>query len=164
MATQKQLAAHLGLSDRQVRRHIENGVIPKAEGRGGYDLDDCRLLYIEYLRALASGHAADPNSDYAEQRARYARLKAEKLELDLAINRKEFVHYELLSECLVRVIKPWVHQFDMFTARIKQQFPNVSSRDRRKIVDFLNELRNAVADTQPDWETPADTLSKELRR
>lgn len=59
MATQKEVAQHLDISERWVRKLVRDGVLPPGRGRGGYDLDDCRRAYIGYLRGLASGEITD---------------------------------------------------------------------------------------------------------
>jgi phage terminase Nu1 subunit (DNA packaging protein) len=46
MASQIEIAAHLNLSDRQIRNLVADGVLPASRGRGGMDLDACRLAYV----------------------------------------------------------------------------------------------------------------------
>jgi len=89
MATQKELAAHLDLTDRAVRELFDKGVLPG--DRKSPDIDACRTAYIRNLRERAAGRdkperdpaAPDPDVELAlmrrEQREliRTKRLKAQ---------------------------------------------------------------------------------------
>ena len=55
MATQREVAEHLDMTERQVRELVNEGVLPPPSGRGGLDLDRCRERYFLYLRGLAAG-------------------------------------------------------------------------------------------------------------
>ena len=57
MATQKQVAEHLDMSDRQVRELVAQHILPQPSGRNGFDLDECRMRYFLYLRGVAAGRS-----------------------------------------------------------------------------------------------------------
>jgi phage terminase Nu1 subunit (DNA packaging protein) len=82
MATQKEVAAHLDLSQSAVSQLASSGVIKAANGRGGYDVDDCRTAYIRHLREVAAGRSAgDPDApNLVLERARLARAQADNQE------------------------------------------------------------------------------------
>ncbi|MEM8493229.1 MAG: hypothetical protein AAF756_20620 [Pseudomonadota bacterium] len=77
MATQQQVAKHLGISTRQVRTLIKSGVLPA--GTKGPDIDACRHAYLDYLRGKATGKVtvrSDTDLDGEQERARLAHHKA----------------------------------------------------------------------------------------
>jgi phage terminase Nu1 subunit (DNA packaging protein) len=55
MSTLKQAAEHLDLSIAHVGRLVRAGVMPVPEEGKGYDLDQCRVMYIRSLRNSGSG-------------------------------------------------------------------------------------------------------------
>jgi phage terminase Nu1 subunit (DNA packaging protein) len=89
MASQKELAAHLGVTPRRVRQMVDEGVIPGPDVKGVYDMDACRLAAFRHLRDVASGRGAGAE-DLTKARTGLARLQSERLELKLAILRHEF--------------------------------------------------------------------------
>lgn len=82
MSTQAQLAAHLGITQPTVSRLVADAIIPRSAGRGGYDLDACRLAYIHHLREQAAGRRGDDEDlDLATERARLAKAQADAQEM-----------------------------------------------------------------------------------
>ncbi|MEO4012264.1 terminase small subunit [Pseudomonas rossensis] len=67
MANQKQLAAHLDLTDRQVRNLLTDGVLPGSKGNGGLDFEAGRLAYIRYLRGLSAGQVKAETASHVEE-------------------------------------------------------------------------------------------------
>lgn len=99
MATQKELATHIDLSVTRIKQLQNTGVIPSAKGGpGGYDLDACRLSYIRYIRALASGKIKTDPTNQSEEKTRLITAQADRAELDLEIARGDFVPVDLVSE------------------------------------------------------------------
>ena len=54
MATQKEIAKHIDVSERHIRRMLKDGILPPSKP-GGYNLEACRIAYIRYLRGVSSG-------------------------------------------------------------------------------------------------------------
>ena len=79
MASQKEVARHLSLSQQAVSQLVASGVIPAPTGRGTMDLDQCRVAYITHLREIAAGRSAgDPEApNLVLERARLARAQAD---------------------------------------------------------------------------------------
>ena len=74
------IAKLLDLSDRRVQQLSREGVIPKAE-RGQYDLIGSVRGYVRYLRDQAlKAQAGAP--DYAAERARFIRARADLAEME----------------------------------------------------------------------------------
>lgn len=81
------VAQWLDISDRRVRQLRQKGVL--AEARPGlYNLKDCVHRYIEYLKKDGSPEEA---VDYNTERAKLARAKREKEELELDLKRREVI-------------------------------------------------------------------------
>jgi phage terminase Nu1 subunit (DNA packaging protein) len=86
MATQKEIALHLDLSDRTVRDLMASGIIPR-----GADLDTARVSYIRRRREQAAGRGGVGGLNLADERARLTRLQSEKAEIEIAKLREELV-------------------------------------------------------------------------
>jgi phage terminase Nu1 subunit (DNA packaging protein) len=89
MATQAQIAEHLDRAERRVRDLMAEGVLNK-----GADLDQCRISYIRHLRGGASGKSTGAGLKLTDERARLAKLKADKVEIELAELRGEMIKAE----------------------------------------------------------------------
>ncbi|EAC0556281.1 terminase [Salmonella enterica subsp. enterica] len=60
MATQAEVAEHLGITERQLRNLQKVPGAPKNRRRGEYDIDAWRYFYLSYLQR---GGKADPDED-----------------------------------------------------------------------------------------------------
>ena len=79
------IARLLDLSERRVQQLSREGVIPKAE-RGQYDLIGSVRGYVRYLRDQATkAQAGAP--DYAAERARFIRARADLAEMEAEAKR-----------------------------------------------------------------------------
>ncbi len=80
MATQSEVAAHIGVTRQAVSDMIARGVLPDA-ARGVHDLDACRLAYLRHMREVAAGRSGVSASgealDLAGERARLAKEQAD---------------------------------------------------------------------------------------
>ena len=151
MATQTEAAEHIDVADRTFRRLQKEGILPPNKGRGGYDLEACRVAYIRHLRGVASGqHAADPETlDLTMERARKERAMADKTEFDLSILKKEYVHISHVERILERFAAQAAAAFDAVAAKIKNRLPHLSQRDIDVVKKELAGTRNAVAELRP---------------
>ena len=103
MATQKEIAEHLDLTDRYIRKLIASGVLPAANGKGTYDLDVYRLAYIRYLRGVASGQVrasydTEDDGDDFSRKLEYEKYREKKRQND--IEEKTVVPVELLVDAI----------------------------------------------------------------
>lgn len=97
MATQGELAAHLGVSAKYIGDLIGKGVIQRAPV-GKYDLDRCRKQYIEHIREQAAGRASSGELNLSEERARLAKEQADAKEMENAIERGDLVYIEHVAK------------------------------------------------------------------
>jgi len=93
MATQAELAAHLGVSAKYINDLIGKGVI-KRQDKGKYDLDECRKQYISHIREQAAGRASAGELVLADERARLAKEQADAKEMENAVERGDLVYIE----------------------------------------------------------------------
>lgn len=92
MSKRAEVAAHLDLSGTKVSELAARGIIPRSSGRGGFDLEACRLGYIRHLRETAAGRAGqDEGPDLVDERARLARAQADRAEMENAHRRGELI-------------------------------------------------------------------------
>jgi hypothetical protein len=111
MATQFEVAVHLDLTERQVRKIP----LPRPDHRGAWDLDACRVVYIRHLRSLARLRNTEaPSLDEA-------RLK--NLEADTALKnaRREEIEGRSIPRTAVN------HVIDEFGASHRKRFESLGA-------------------------------------
>ncbi len=92
MATNDEVANHLGISPTRVSQLKSAGILPEARRRAN-NLTACRRAYLEHLREIAAGRGSKDGSglDLVAERARLARAQAEKCERENAVAEGEFL-------------------------------------------------------------------------
>ena len=84
MATQKELAEHLGMSPQSVGELVKKGVFTIKKGRSPVDLDVCRIEYINHLRKSANHFKkTGTKGDIVEETTRLKKFQADKAELEV---------------------------------------------------------------------------------
>lgn len=177
MATQTEVAAHLFISDRQVRNLIADGVLAGSKGKGGLDLDDCRRRYIDYLRSVKTGQTSgDPESgNDAEpgdiigginvplQEARKKQADADIREHRLAVMRQEYAPVALLQDAVTRLSEMMVAQLQALPMKLKVADPSLTARSVDAAKKQIADLCNGLADIDLDLSdyTPVDPDSSE---
>jgi terminase small subunit / prophage DNA-packing protein len=110
MATQKEIAKHLDLSERRVRDILKLIDVPTS----GCSIEQARVEYIRYLRKRASGHiGADGVLDLTQERAKLAKAQTEKAELEVA---------RLKGSLVVAVQRP-CFKLPLEAVKVEQNFP-----------------------------------------
>jgi len=141
MASQIEIAAHLDLSDRQIRNLVADGVLPASRGRGGMDLDACRLAYIGYLRGLGSGQvkpevrprelsAIDPLIEYKLMEERRGLTAAQRVgqENKNAVSARQLVPVDFSTFALSRMVEQIGSVLDTVTHKVKRKHPDIEVR------------------------------------
>jgi len=91
MAKLTEVAEHLDLSTTRIHGLVKAGILPKS-GRAAYDLTDCRIAYIRYIREIAAGRGSkDGAVDLVAERARLTKAQAEKVERENAVAEGKFL-------------------------------------------------------------------------
>lgn len=159
MATQVEVAAHLDLSDRQVRNLLKDGVLPASKGVGGLDADACRIAYIGYLRGLASGQvkrpeASDPPDDIdplaemklLQERLRLTAAQAEGQELKNDITRRQSVPTEFATFVMSKLAAEVASILDTLPLTLKRRHPDLEVRHIESVQRELAKARNRAAE------------------
>lgn len=140
MATETEVAAHLDLSDRTVRELKSKGVFTSS-GRGGYDLDDCRVAYIRSLRERAAGRAGETGElDLAHERARLAKEQADRVAMDNARDRKEMASLPDMTLAVMTLFEVVKGNLSRIGPIVAKSDTKLRSRIERAIEDALEDL------------------------
>lgn len=157
MATQVEVAAHLDLSDRQVRNLLTTGVLPASKAGKGLDLDACRGAYISYLRGLANGQTKrqeiaggaelDPLAEQKliQERLRLTSAQAEGQELKNEIIRRQSVPTDLVTFVLSRLAAEISSILDTLPLTLKRRCPDLEVRHIENVQRELAKARNRAA-------------------
>jgi len=157
MATQVEVAAHLDLSDRQVRNLLTDGVLPSSKGAGGLDIDACRLAYIRYLRGIGNGQVrpeppADEDGDdkdtakrLEQERLRLTAAQAEGQELKNDITKRKSVPTEFATFVLSRLAAEIGSLLDTLPLTLKRRHPDLEVRHIESVQRELAKARNRAA-------------------
>ena len=100
MPTQKQIAAHLDLSQAEVSKLMADlGIDWKTAG-----LEEIRVAYIRKLRAVAAGHRSSDGLDLTHERVLTERVDREMKALLLAEKKGQLVNVEQLEPELMQMV------------------------------------------------------------
>lgn len=100
MPTQKQIAAHLDLSQAEVSKLMADlGIDWKTAG-----LEEIRVAYIRKLRAVAAGHRSSDGLDLTHERVLTERVDREMKALLLAEKKGQLVNVEQLEPELTQMV------------------------------------------------------------
>ncbi|PWC86059.1 hypothetical protein TSH100_13875 [Azospirillum sp. TSH100] len=136
MATQEEVAAYLDLTDRSVRELRDKGVF-QDNGRGGLDLDDCRIAYIQHLRERAAGRNADQDDTLKRERALLVREQRERIAIKNAVDRRELAPVADMSAAVVSMI-------EIVKAKLRRLPAKVAKSDSRLKVRISDALEEAL--------------------
>ena len=144
----------LDLSERRVQQLSREGVIPKAE-RGHYDLIGSVRGYVRYLRDQAvKAQAGAP--DYAAERARFIRARADLAEMEAEEKRRSLIAAEQIEAAWIAVLALLRTRMLALPDRLAPQaFEQSTVGDTRNLIRAA--IREVLDDlAQPDIELEAD--------
>ena len=148
------IARLLDLSERRVQQLSREGVIPKAE-RGQYDLIGSVRGYVRYLRdQAAKAQAGAP--DYAAERARFIRARADLAEMEAEEKRRSLIAAEQIEAAWIAVLALLRTRLLALPDRLAPQaFEQSTVGDTRNLIRAA--IREVLDDlAQPDIELKAD--------
>ena len=148
------IARLLDLSERRVQQLSREGVIPKAE-RGQYELIGSVSGYVRYLRDQAlKAQAGAP--DYAAERARYIRARADLAEMEAEEKRRSLIAAEQIEAAWIAVLALLRTRLLALPDRLAPQaFEQSTVGDTRNLIRAA--IREVLDDlAQPDTELEAD--------
>jgi hypothetical protein len=91
------LAAHLNLTSNRVHQLANDGLFPRLDDKKGFDSLVCVKAYIEHLKGKTKSAA--------EEKARLDKLRADKVEMEIAIAKAELMNPEEAMEAWSKVIQ-----------------------------------------------------------
>jgi phage terminase Nu1 subunit (DNA packaging protein) len=136
MATQKELAEHLGMSPQSVGELVKKGIFTIKKGRSPVDLDVCRIEYINHLRKSANHFKKSGNSgDIVEESTRLKKFQADKAELEVNQLEGKLIPAELIKDT-------WSSEI----ANAKAKFMNIPDNLAHRIAaaNDYNERRDMI--------------------
>ena len=154
------IAKLLDLSERRVQQLSREGVIPKAT-RGQYDLIGSVRGYVRYLRDQAvSAQAGAP--DYAAERARYIRARADLAEMEASQRRGALIAADDIEAAWVKVLALLRTRVLALPDRLAPQAHIAASlAETRNLLsvnlrEALEDLANSDVEPEANSETGAD--------
>jgi len=157
------IAKLLDLSERRVQQLSREGVIPKAE-RGQYDLIGSVRGYVRYLRDQAvRAQAGAP--DYAAERARYIRARADLAEMEAAQRRGSLIAAEDIEAAWIAVLALLRTRLlalpDRLAPHVHEQTSVGDTRNliRATIREVLDDLAETHVQPDPDAEPDPDGIN-----
>jgi phage terminase Nu1 subunit (DNA packaging protein) len=148
------IAKLLDLSERRVQQLSREGVIPKAE-RGQYDLIGSVRGYVRYLRDQA--HKAQAGApDYAAERARFIRARADLAEMEAEEKRRSLIAADQIEAAWIAVLALLRTRLLALPDRLAPQaFDQPTVGDTRTLIrTAIREVLDDLA--EPDIELEAD--------
>ncbi len=131
------------ITPRRVRGLAAEGILPKA-GRGKYELVPVVQAYTRYLK----NNVTQNGTDLASARTRTELARAEKLETELAVYKREYAPISIIEEILSKTSSAAAKRLDAIPSRLKQKAPELKSRHIMAIKAELAAARNQIAGLQ----------------
>ena len=141
------IARLLDLSERRIQQLSREGVIPKAE-RGQYDLIGSVRGYVRYLRDQAlRAQAGAP--DYAAERARFIRARADLAEMEAEEKRRSLIAADEIEAAWIAVLALLRTRLLALPDRLAPQ-----AFDQPTVGDTRNLIRTAIREVLDDLAEP----------
>jgi len=150
-ATADHLGALLSISGRRVRELASEGAFPRAKG-GRYPVLECTHAFIASLRAREKAKPApDPAVaaaaiDGRQQRARLARLQADRVQLELERERGRLVDAETIRVAYVTLVTQARNRLLGVPSAAKGAIPHLTVDEIEKLEDLIVRALEEVAD------------------
>lgn len=139
--TQAEIAEHLDISTRRVRELATEWGIDSRE----VSLGEWRIRYLAKLREEAAGRAGTGDLDLVAERARLAKVQADRIEMQNAVTRKDLAPAELIEEVLSRAGARAARLLDTIPGELKRRCPQLTADDVATIAATIAKVRNIAA-------------------
>lgn len=159
MATKKEVAAHLFITERQLHNIItDNPGAPVAVGRGGWDIDAMRKWYLQLLKANKATKADDKDDETDDSFAKRKQdLELLKLEADVKAkiikNNKdlnEWAPIDLLEYTISKLSSNLASRFEGLIPRLKISCSDLTPEMMLILEGEVIKFRNELADVEID--------------
>lgn len=149
MATVKEVAQHLGLTERRIKQLRKEGIIPTGKRGAGADLDDCRMAYFNYLRVSKEStiQLDDDQIDTETKREnlRLTKARADAQELKNLQDKQQLLPVEIMRESLAKVSAQITSILDTLPSKIKRAHPSLNNSEMDLIKSEIVRAQNLAA-------------------
>jgi len=158
--TQSDIAKLLGISERQVRNLIQQGILPVAKGRNGMDPLACNHAYISY-KSQAKSTDSKPETGAELEEETHAKQKAQ-LELEdkretIAMKKakrvlfeKSYAPLQMIIDTLGQVASRINSRLDGLLPKMKSAWPDMPPEAVEVLEAEIAAAANECADVRPD--------------
>lgn len=169
MATANEVAEHLGVSARWVKDLSEQGVLPKARGRSGRDLDECRHRYLNHLRAKVAGEKDEDDEldELKEEKVLLTRAQRQKLDLEYQREIGQLIPAPVLTFVLGKVAPDIAGIMDTIPLKVQRRHPDITPNqlttlqtEIAKAMNLAAELGERVPEYLEEYERNTDNKRK----
>jgi phage terminase Nu1 subunit (DNA packaging protein) len=151
------LAKLFNLTERRIQQLARDGIIPKPERNGRYDLVGCVQGYIKYLQDRSAGRTEiEPQDTYIE-RARLLKAQADKTELEVKAMNGELIAADEVESLWSGLVASFRSRLLALPVRCAHKvlslktYPEIESTLRAHVFEALSELsRYDPADQPPE--------------
>ncbi|QXM18757.1 helix-turn-helix domain-containing protein [Vibrio phage ST2-1pr] len=162
--TQSDIAKLLGISERQVRNLIQQGILPAAKGRDGMNPLACNHAYITYKSRDKTQSSEPEVGEDGEELSEEKQLEREELRLKIEDKResvamkkakrvlfeKSYAPIELIVETLVQLSSRVNSRLDGLLPKLKTVWPDMPPEAVEKLEEEIIKASNECADVRPD--------------
>lgn len=143
MATQKQVAAHLDISQQAVSEICKRLGIDWLSA----SLDDIRVRYLRHLRGLVSGHVSSDGHDLVKERVLTERIDRDLKELQLAEKRGTLINVQQLEPALMQMVSAFRAELLARDDKLKAELDSVYgiNTDLTLLTEYTNAALSQLA-------------------
>jgi hypothetical protein len=117
--TKAEIAAHLFMGVRTLRRLQEEGKLPRTA-----TIDEYRERHISNLREQAAGRSGKSGEDLAGERARLAIVQRERAQLELSIRRNETIEQRFILPIVEAAFEAQRERFNSMPGKLSDPLAN----------------------------------------
>jgi len=165
MATQKEVAEHLDVGERHIRKLLTDSIIPGSKANKGLDIDLCRNAYINYLRNLSKQPeqpALPPDEiDIKVEQAGLVKQQriTQTLKNDILGGRS--IPVEIVSDVLGKILVQVGGILSALPLNIKRKFPEIDKRVTDLIYAEVAKHQNEAANLDQYIDTAIEDVISE---
>lgn len=125
--------------------------MPPVKGRGGYDVNSCRLAYIRYLRGLSKGQIQESGNEkkgdenYSDL-LEFEKYREKKRQNDL--EEKKVAPVDLLTDALLQAANQIIPILESLPLNMKRHWPEITGDQITLVKKAIAECRNTIADSE----------------
>lgn len=159
--TQSDIAKLLGISERQVRNLLNQGILPAAKGRDGMDPLACTHAYISYksqAKQVDSKPETPAENEEEDLEIEKKRLANEDKKETIAMKRAKRVLFEksygpiqIIVETLQQVSSRLTSRLDGLLPKMKKVWPDMPPEAIEVLEAEIAAASNECADVRPDF-------------